>query len=450
MGRMRLRRAAVLGSVYVLFLGHLAHGLVSGHTLAPLEFSASLQTVHRGVLTAGALFFALSLVATLVFGRFFCGWGCHFLAIQDLASAALRRVGIHGTAPRWRVLGFGPPLLVAYLYVWPWVLRAVGAGEPPGPAPEAGSGLFTSDVWQGMPGPGITILSFLVGAVAMVAVLGPRAFCFTVCPYGVFFAGADRLATRRVVLTGGCSGCNRCSAACQSGVDVLAELRAHGAVRDPGCFRDLDCVAVCPTGAITFAPAPRILLPERPVRGGAPLREELAVGAITLAAFLAYRGLHDLIPVLLAFPMAVLTAVILVRTTTRVRERLGDGRGLDRDAAAGILGATLVFGLLVHSGGIRALEVRATAASIAAQTGDPAAVAEALAAWEAVRDNGVYVPVSVRSRLADLYLRTGDYPAAVAELTRIVATTPEDDGAARVLERLRASGVDSARPPAAF
>lgn len=313
----------MLAAVHVAIGAHVAHWAWSGRSLAPLELSEALPTVHTGVVTAGGLLFLVAGVATLRYGRFFCGWGCHFLAVQDLAAAGLARVGWRGDGPRLQALGAVPAALFGYLVVWPWAARA-WRGEPAPALHVAGpdavwASFWTDDLWRSMPGPGMAVLTFLVGGVALVAALGPRAFCGVVCPYGVVFGAADRLASRRVVLSGACSGCARCSSVCLSGIDVLGELRAGGAVRDTACMRDLDCVAVCPTGAITLAPAPLRVFALRPAAARAPWAEECVAGGVVLAGFLALRGLFGVVPIFLALSAAVLAAALAVSAVRRAR-----------------------------------------------------------------------------------------------------------------------------------
>src|SRR5512143_2323340 len=74
MGR---RRALVLGAVYVAVLLHVLHWKLTGSTLSPVEPSESMRTLELGQVNAGAVFFALAILSTAIFGRFFCGWGCH-------------------------------------------------------------------------------------------------------------------------------------------------------------------------------------------------------------------------------------------------------------------------------------------------------------------------------------------------------------------------------------
>ena len=107
---------------------------VTGRTLAPLEFNEVLNTIHDGILTAGFLFMAMAVLATAVAGRFFCSWGCHILALEDLSAWLLARVGIHPRPVRSRVLLWVPPLAMVHLFVWPQVERLWHGRAQPAPA----------------------------------------------------------------------------------------------------------------------------------------------------------------------------------------------------------------------------------------------------------------------------------------------------------------------------
>ena len=97
-------RVASLVGVHVLIAAHIAHWLLSGRTLAPLELNEVLYTLHLGVVTAGFLFMALAMVSVVVFGRFFCGWACHVLALQDLSAWLLGKLRIRPEPFRSRAL----------------------------------------------------------------------------------------------------------------------------------------------------------------------------------------------------------------------------------------------------------------------------------------------------------------------------------------------------------
>ena len=89
---------------------HLLQWYVTGRTITPMEPSEAMQTLGQGLVNAGFVLFVLLILSTLVLGRFFCGWGCHIVALQDLCSWILRRLHIRPRPVRSRLLVFVPLL----------------------------------------------------------------------------------------------------------------------------------------------------------------------------------------------------------------------------------------------------------------------------------------------------------------------------------------------------
>src|SRR5690606_38342075 len=120
-------RALSLVAVHLLIGLHVAHWMIRGRTLAPLELNEVMYTLELGVVTAGFLFMAALVLGTLVFGRFFCSWACHILALQDLSAWLLQRAGIRPAPIRMRLLRWAPLAAMLYMFVWPqmkrWIVR---------------------------------------------------------------------------------------------------------------------------------------------------------------------------------------------------------------------------------------------------------------------------------------------------------------------------------------
>ena len=88
-------RALSLVLVYVAAAIHIAQWKLTGKTLSPVEPSEAMQTLGvQALVNAGFVLFVLLILSTLVFGRFFCGWGCHIVALQDMCTWLLRKAGI--------------------------------------------------------------------------------------------------------------------------------------------------------------------------------------------------------------------------------------------------------------------------------------------------------------------------------------------------------------------
>ncbi len=441
--RLRRRRALVLLGVYLIFALHYLHWRLTGVTLAPLELSEVLRTVHLGVVTAGFLLMVAAVGATLLFGRFFCGWGCHLLALQDLAGTVFAKLGIQPTPPRWRVIRWVPWAMLAYLFVWPLLLRWESGIPWPGlhtlgDADGWGSWV-TKDPWRNLPGPGVALLTFVVCAPVMVGSLGLRSFCRDACPYGALFGAAERFAPTRVVLTGACIECNRCTLVCPSGIDVLGEVRAGGAVRDTMCLRDLDCVAACPTGGLRIARATLARGCAPPLRAPAPpLAEEFAFGALILGLFLVFRGLYGLVPSLLALGLAVFFGVAGMRGFRSAAAWLRAPTRLAPRAVVPVAASLLGLGFVAHSAAIRGLELRVESAYAQATRGDPEARAVAITTLTQLDRWGAFTPPALHPMLASLYLGSGQLDLAAAELSAAVAANPDDVGARRALAAVRA------------
>ena len=100
-------RIASLALVHVLIAVHIIHWRLAGTTLSSIQLSDAGRFVAEGVVTAALFLFAFLLLVTAIFGRFFCAWGCHMLALQEVCRALLRRVGIQPVPIRSRLLRDG-------------------------------------------------------------------------------------------------------------------------------------------------------------------------------------------------------------------------------------------------------------------------------------------------------------------------------------------------------
>jgi len=319
--RRGLVRAAVLIGVHLAVLAHLAHWKFAGRTLTPLEPSEAMQTLELGWVNAGFVLLLVSVALTLVVGRFFCGWACHVVAYQDLCAWILGRLGLRPRPVRSRLLMLVPLGAAFYMFAWPSLARlARGEDWPP-----FVQHFTTDDFWATFPGPGIALLTLVVDGAIVVWLLGAKAFCTYGCPYGALFGLADRAARGRIRVSEACNGCGQCTAVCTSNVRVHAEVARHGMVVDPGCMKCMDCVAACPTQALSFGfgSSRAAALREKPAAARTwdfGWGEELALAAVFLASLYAFRGLYRAVPFLLAIGLALLAAtaaLVLARTLAR-------------------------------------------------------------------------------------------------------------------------------------
>lgn len=359
-------RAAVLILVHVLIGLHIALWLgTGGATLSPVEPSEAMQGLEAGKINAGFLFFVGAIAVTFVVGRFVCGWACHLVALQDLCAWLLAKLGWHPRPLRSRLLVFGPFLVGGYMFVWPQLVRWFGAAEAPPMSWDLD--LYVDDLWRTFPGWIMAPVSVLVVGFLIVWVLGAKGFCTHGCPYGAFFALADRFAPLRIRVTDACEHCGHCTQVCSSNVRVHEEVAKHGMVVDPGCMKCLDCVSVCPKDALYLGlgrVAPFAVSQQRGApRADASWGEEALLAAVGFGAFWAFRGawFGEGIPLLLAVALGAISAALALglwrllwrRDVTfqhTVWKRGGQWTGWGRLAAAGITGWLL---FTAHTGVVR-------------------------------------------------------------------------------------------------
>lgn len=328
-GRGRIR-ACVLILVHVVILLHITHFFLRGRSLSPVEPSEAMYALELGYLNAGAIFFGIAIISTVVFGRFFCGWGCHVVALQDLSGYLLRRIGIRPKPLRSRLLAFVPFAAAFYMFIWPTVLRLWRGDRHPGFT----NHLLTENFWQTFPGPFVSVLTLTICGGLVVYLLGNKGFCTYACPYGAFFSISDRLAIGRIRVTDACRHCGQCTANCTSNVVVHAEVRDFGMVVDPGCMKCMDCVSVCPNDALYFGLKKRTGSetlsstlqnssepPRRRKTFDFSISEELFGLLVASVSVYALRGLYDVPPLLLAIALGVITAYLAVQFCRIFRKR---------------------------------------------------------------------------------------------------------------------------------
>jgi len=314
--RMGRWRAGALIVLHILMAAHIVQWLYTGSTVSPIEPSETMWTLQQGAVNAGAIFFALAIIATLVLGRFVCGWACHVVALQDLCAWMLKKIGLTPRPFRSRLLIFVPLIAALYMFVWPTVLRAIMKPENEPLIPPFSNHLITTEFWATFPPIEVAIPFLFICGFITVYFLGSKGFCTYGCPYGGFFAVADKFAPGRIRVTDACNECGHCTATCTSNVVVHAEVKKYGMVVDPGCMKCMDCVSVCPNDALYFGfGKPSVAVTTEPsAKYSLTWPEEIFAAAAFVAAYFAVWNVYQLVPMLMAIGIAIVTAFLAVKT----------------------------------------------------------------------------------------------------------------------------------------
>ncbi len=452
-------RAAALVILYLLMIAHIIQWRMMGTTISPIEPSESMYTLQQGAINAGFIFFTLAILATLIFGRFVCGWGCHIVALQDFCAWLLKKVNLTPKPFRSRLLVFVPLIAALYMFVWPTVSRAFSNLEGEPLIPQFTNHLVTSNFWATFPSVAVAIPFLFICGFMTVYFLGSKGFCTYACPYGGFFSLADKLAPGKIRVTDACNQCGHCTATCTSNVLVHAEVKQYGMVVDPGCMKCMDCISVCPNDALYFGfGKPTIAIPKSDaIKKNYSLTwpEEIVAAVVFLASFLAVRGVYQLVPFLMALGCATITTFLTLKTWRLVRAKelsfyqfsLKSSRRIQK-AGWGFLGFAVVWiGLNAHSGWVRYHEYEGDRAFQKIQIPDELALAQTNPdLWLSPMDRenivngkmhfqgasnfGLFVNSEALSKLAWFEYLSGDAERAVQSLEQAAA---HQDGQAKAL-----------------
>jgi tetratricopeptide (TPR) repeat protein/polyferredoxin len=449
-------RTISLISVWGLFALHFIHWKLNGTTLAPLELNEVLYTIHQGIVTAGFLLMFAIMIGTLIFGRFFCSWACHILALEDGCSWLLKKLKIRSRPIRSRALLWVPLGAVFYLFVWPQISMMVQGVEAQElrvvQASQGGwSSFVTDDFWRNLPPIEVALTTFFICGMLLVYMLGTRSFCFYGCPYGAVFGLADQVAPGRIVLTGDCIQCGTCTANCASDILVHKEIKEYGMVTNSHCFKDLDCVANCPEDAISFGfTKPPLFkkkfhLPQYKNRYSFTLAEDIAIAVSFIVCILIFRGLYDTIPFLLSVGISIGSSFLVVLSIRMVKKmsvsinnlRLKISNKVTTAGYVFILFALLFYAFTIHSavvhyhsfvGQLAYNELLVTNENGIAVDSDSRQekIDKALYHFEQAYALGLMKPVSLRKQMASLYLVKKETGKAEKQLKAILSADPND------------------------
>lgn len=195
------------------------------------------QPVFPALHTPGTLSFVLVLTLVFLFGRrVICGFGCPCVGIRETVGFAYRTKTLRGPWV-WRLRH------VKWLFfVW-YAAVMVATQFPPNTWTVSLAGAF-----------GLTLGLTYFGSFFLIPLTGNRFYCRYLCPYGATFGLLNHAGFYGVDMDKArCIDCRRCEQACDMGIPVWEQGKAHGRITGledcMGCAR---CVVSCPTDALAI------------------------------------------------------------------------------------------------------------------------------------------------------------------------------------------------------
>ena len=241
----KLRIASLVG-IHLLILAHIF--LLGDDFIGSLDFQEFFHSfIKYGIINSGVVLVILAFSITLIFGRFFCGWACHFGAVQEMAWWLLKKLNILPRTINSSLVTILPLIILINFFIAPNLIHAMNIPWN-GIAVELG----VPGIWAFLPGFMIGTLTFVVDGFLIVYFLGRKGFCRYLCPWGAFLKLPNSLAMFKVRNTSGCIQSGNCTSNCPVGIDVSYEINNYGKVTNTNCTSCMICIEGCPTAAIGY------------------------------------------------------------------------------------------------------------------------------------------------------------------------------------------------------
>ena len=188
--------------------------------------------------------------ATVLVGRFFCGFFCSFGAVQDLlwlGSHRLRALfpGKRNLKKADRIFRFAKYAVLFYFIIFIW--SGVTAVKTAGPWQVFGQ-YVSFGHWPGLK-PLLSVGGVLLLLIFIGSLFVQRFFCRYFCPMGAIYSLISQTSFLKIDKPrDGCGKCHLCTSKCTMGMDLTKKDRIAGGE----CISCQKCVSWCPKGNAHF------------------------------------------------------------------------------------------------------------------------------------------------------------------------------------------------------
>ncbi len=241
----KLRIASLIG-IQLLILAHIY--IFGDQIIGSLDFQEFFHAfIKYGIINAGTVLVILAFAVTLIFGRFFCGWACHFGAVQELAWWLLKKIGLTPKTINSSLVTILPLFILINFYLAPNLTHALSS-----PWEGINVNLGMPKIWAFLPGFVIGALTFAIDGFLIVYFLGRKGFCRYLCPWGAFLKLPNLFSMFKVRNTGNCIQSGNCTTNCPVGIDVSYEINNYNKVTNTNCTSCMICTEGCPSSALSY------------------------------------------------------------------------------------------------------------------------------------------------------------------------------------------------------
>ena len=102
--------------IHILILLHIY--VWKSSTIGSVDFQEFFHSFLKlGVINSGVLLVLFAFGFTLIFGRFFCGWACHFGALQEFSWWLLKKMNITPTTINSSLVTILPLFVLLNFYI---------------------------------------------------------------------------------------------------------------------------------------------------------------------------------------------------------------------------------------------------------------------------------------------------------------------------------------------
>ncbi|MBR5336463.1 MAG: 4Fe-4S binding protein [Lachnospiraceae bacterium] len=240
---------------------------ILGFILIPelfISIFGAIEEIYKAVISGSfalaalwpdILLIAVVVIATVIWGRFFCGFLCSFGAMQDLLYLAGKHLPFKPHLPEKadRVLKYLKYAVLLFIVLGIWTFALPGDMVW---SPWTVFGMYAA-FWKGLPAQAVFLS--LGGALLLITMAGSlfveRFFCKYLCPMGAVFALLSRFRVFRIKKPAGeCGNCRSCTGKCSMSIPLYKYERV-----DSGeCINCMKCTESCPRQNVRLAPAPLV------------------------------------------------------------------------------------------------------------------------------------------------------------------------------------------------